>query len=112
MTIEELAALFPEIPADLHGEPVLAEFAEAFGPQLAIAEKPSACVVEQAAGNEFYMKLVNPIGIYAIGLAKRDMVLDQLRVLVEGFRADPEGFASSLLPTDVAPAQVKGPGCE
>ena len=112
MTIEELAARFPEIPLELHDEPILAEFAEAFGPQLAIAEKPSACTVEKAAGNEFYMKLVNPIGIYAIGLAKREIVLEQLRELVKGFHADPDGFPASLLPSDVAPEQIRGRGCE
>lgn len=112
MTITELAARFPEIPADLHDEPVLAEFAEAFGAQLAIAEKPTACTVEQAAGNVFYMKLINPIGIYAIGLAKREMVLGQIGALVEGHKADPGGFATSLLPEGVAAAQVRGPGCE
>ena len=112
MTISELAARFPEIPADLHDEPVLAEFAEAFGPQLAIAEKPTACVVEQAAGNVFYMKLINPIAIYGIGLAKREVLLAQLQAMVEGFKSDPGGYAASLLPADVAPVQVRGPGCE
>jgi hypothetical protein len=112
MTIDELTARFPEIPADLHGEAVLAEFAEAFGPQLAIAEKPVACNVEQSAGNAFYMKLINSIGIYAIGLAKREMVIGQLQALVEGFRADPGGYAASLLPEGVSPVQVRGPGCE
>ncbi len=112
MNITELTARFPEIPADLHDEPVLAEFAEAFGPQLAITEKPSACTVEQAAGNVFYMKLINPIAIYGIGLAKREILLEQLGAMVEGFKADPEGYAASLLPADVSPVQVRGPGCE
>lgn len=112
MTIDELTTRFPEIPADLRDEPLLAEFAEAFGTQLAIAEKPVACTVEQSAGNAFYMKLINPIGIYAIGLAKREAVLGQIQALVEGFRADPEGYAASLLPGGVSPVQVRGPGCE
>lgn len=111
MTIDELAARFPEIPADLHGEPVLAAFAEVFGAQLAIAEKPSPCAVEHSAGNHYYMRLVNPIAIYAIGLAKREMVLKQLEGLVAGHEADPKGLAASLLPERVAPSEVRGPGC-
>jgi hypothetical protein len=111
MTIDDLTARFPEIPADLHDEPALAEFAEAFGAQLAVAEKPSACSAEQSAGNHYYMKLVNPIAIYAMGLAKREMVLKQIGDLVAGHKADPAGFAASLLP-EGAPAQaVRGPGC-
>ncbi len=112
MNIDELTARFPEIPADLHGEAILAEFAEAFGPQLEITEKPSNCTVEQSAGNAFYMTLINPIGIYAIGLAKREAVLEKIQALVEGFRADPDGYAASLLPENVSPVQVRGPGCE
>ncbi len=112
MTIDELKSRFPEIPAELCDEPALAEFAEAFGAQLGVAEKPSACSVEQSAGNHYYMKLVNPIAIYAIGLAKREIVLKQIEDLVAGFRADPAGFAASLMPAG-APAQVvRGPGCE
>ena len=111
MTIDELTSRFPEIPADLHDEPALAEFAEAFGAQLAIAEKPSACAVEQSAGNHYYMKLVNPIAIYAIGLAKREILLKQLEDLVAGHKADPEGFAASLLPENAPAQEVRGPGC-
>ncbi|MEE9255595.1 MAG: hypothetical protein V3V56_00325 [bacterium] len=111
MTIDELTSRFPEIPADLHDEPVLAEFAEAFGAQLALAEKPAACTAEQSAGNHYYMKLVNPIAIYAIGLAKREMVLKQIQDLVAGHKADPSGFAASLLPEGVPAQEVRGPGC-
>ncbi|MFC1492019.1 hypothetical protein ACFLQ0_05490 [Nitrospinota bacterium] len=111
MTIDDLTSRFPEIPGDLHSEPVLAEFAEAFGAQLAIAEKPVACSAEQSAGNVYYMKLINPIGIYAIGLAKKEMVLAQLQELVDGYKADPEGFAASLLPENVSATEVRGPGC-
>ena len=111
MTIDDLTARFPEIPADLRDEPALAEFAEAFGAQLAVAEKPSACLAEQSAGNHYYMKLVNPIAIYAMGLAKREMVLKQIGDLVAGHKADPEGFAASLLPENVAAQEVRGPGC-
>ena len=112
MNIAELTARFPEIPADLHDEPILAAFAEAFGPQLSITEKPTACGVEQAAGNVFYMKLINPIAIYGIGLAKREVLLEQLGTMVESCKADPEGYPASLLPADVAAVQVRGPGCE
>ena len=43
MDVQELLARFPEIPADLHDEEVLARFAEVFGGPLSIAQKPSAC---------------------------------------------------------------------
>jgi hypothetical protein len=111
MTTTDLTSRFPEIPADLHDDPVLAEFSECFGPQLAIAEKPSACSAEGSAGNAYYMKLVNPIAIYAMGLAKREGVIAQLQELIDGYRANPEGFALTLLPENVAATEIRGPDC-
>ncbi len=111
MTITDLTSRFPEIPADLHGEPVLAEFVDCFAPQLAIAEKPSACSAAPSAGNVYYMKLMNPIAIYAMGLAKKEGVIAQLQELIEGYRANPEGFAATLLPENVSATEIRGPGC-
>jgi hypothetical protein len=68
--------------------------------------------VEQSAGNHLYLKLVNPIAIYAIGLAKREIVLKQLQDLVDAQRADPAGFAATLLPEGAPAQEVRGPGCE
>ena len=43
MSVDELFARFPEIPADLRDEPVLAELAAACGELLAVAQRPSNC---------------------------------------------------------------------
>ncbi len=110
MNVQELVARFPEIPEDLLGEEVLAQFADVFGYPLSIAQKPSACSTEYDSGNHYYMKLVNPMGIYRIGLMKRDMLLAQIGELVEKQQADPS-FAETLVPSDVAVREVRGPGC-
>ena len=111
MRVSELIARFPEIPADLHQEPVLAELAEACGPLLAVARKPSACATQYDAANQYYLALITPIGIYGYGLAKREKLLQQLQDLVDRQRADPAGFAASLLPANTVAAEVRGPGC-
>ena len=112
MNVQELYARFPEIPADLQDEPVMAEFAEQCGELLAVAHKPSNCSTEHDAGNHFYLKLISPLAIYGYGLATRDKVLGQIRDLVAHRRADPENFPASLLPANTADREVKGPGCE
>ena len=43
MTVQELVARFPEIPKDLHEEPMLSRFAEVFGELLREARSPGAC---------------------------------------------------------------------
>lgn len=111
MTVQELIARFPEIPTDLHHEPVLAELADACGPLLAEARKPSACATEYDAANQYYLALITPIGIYGYGLSKREQLLQQLQALVDRQRADPAGFAASLLPNNTVAAEVKGAGC-
>ncbi len=111
MTVQELVSRFPEIPADLRSEPLLAAFADAFEAQLEIAHKPSACAEEHDAGNHFYLKLIGPIDIYRYGLYDRERVLKEIGQLVEGHRADPDGFARGLLPEQVARQEVRGPGC-
>ncbi len=110
MTIQELLVRFPEIPADLHHEEILSRFADVFGGPLSIAQKPSACSTEHDAANHYYMKLVNPMGIYRLGLMKREMLLSKLGELVEKQQADPN-FAETLVPSGVAASEVRGPGC-
>ena len=111
MTVEELTARFPEIPADLHGEPVLAAFAGVFDDLLRVANKPSACSTAHDARNHYYLKLVGPMDIYRYGLFTREKVLGEIQGLLEKRRADPDGFSRGLLPADTAGQEMKGPGC-
>ncbi len=111
MNVQGLAARFPEIPEDLHDEEVLARFADAFDKPLSIAQKPSACATEYDAGNHYYMKLVNPMGIYRLGLMKREALLSQIAALVEKQQADPN-FAATLTPSDAAAQEKRGADCE
>lgn len=111
MTVQELIARFPEIPKDLHQEPLLAEFAQAFGEQLRIARNPSACAREYDAGNHYYLKLVGPMRLYMYRLSTREKVLKQLQEMLDRYRADPAGFLKGLLPADVAAQEARGPGC-
>ena len=110
MNVPELAARFPEIPEDLRGEEALARFAAAFDGPLSIARKPSACSVEYDAGNHYYMKLVNPMGIYRLGLMKREALLSQIADLAEKQEAD-ANFAETLIPADAAAREARDPGC-
>lgn len=103
MTVQDLVARFPEIPADLHGESLLAEFAEAFDEPLKAAQKPSACSAEHTAANQYYLKLVGPMDIYRYGLYTRDRVLEELGKLLAAYRADPEACLESLAPAEKAP---------
>jgi len=98
MTVQELVRRFPEIPQDLHSEPLLAQFAAAFGALLQVAQNPSNCSAQYEAGHHYYLKLIGPIKIYMYGLAKREKVLQQLQGLLDRYHADPAGFAASLLP--------------
>jgi hypothetical protein len=111
MTTEELVRRFPEIPKDLHDEPLLAEFAEGFGKELEIAQKPSACSGEHGAANHYYLKLIGPMDIYRYGLYSRERVIEEIEKLTSGHRENPDGFAESLLPEGIADQEVKGPGC-
>ncbi len=112
MTLNELVSRFPEIPTDLHQEPILARLAETCGELLAHARKPTACSQENDPANHYYLKLIGPLSIYGYGLSSRDKVLGQIRALVEAREADPEGFAAGLLPEDTVPQEVRGPGCD
>ena len=62
-----------------------------------VARKPSACATQYDATNQYYLALITPMGIYGYGLSKREAVLLQLQELVDCQRADPGGFAASLL---------------
>jgi hypothetical protein len=111
MTVDELYGRFGEIPADLREEPVLERFAAAFDDLLRVARAPSPCATGHDAANHYYLKLVGPLSIYGYGLSTREKVLGQLQELLDRRDADPEGFATSLLPADVADEEVPGPGC-
>ena len=84
LTVDAFLGLFPEVPRDLRGEPVVAEYVRAFGPQLQVAEKPSPCVARDGGGDAkhfFYTRLINDLAIYGIGLAKRERTLQRLEKL-------------------------------
>ena len=101
MSVDAFLARFPEVPRDLRDEPVLAEFVRAFGPQLAVAQKPSPCVARDGGGDAehfFYTRLVNDLAIYGIGLAKRERTLQRLERLLADYRAQPATFACTLVP--------------
>jgi len=111
MTVQELITRFPEIPRDLHGEPLLARFAETFDDLLGVARKPSACATQHEAANHYYLKLIGPLSIHGYGLATRERALADLQELLDRHAADPKGFAASLLPEATAEREVRGPGC-
>ncbi|MDA0746258.1 MAG: hypothetical protein O2954_07050 [bacterium] len=98
MTVQELVAHFPEIPADLHVEPLLTEFADAFDDPLRAAQKPSACSKEHTVGNQYYLKLIGPMDIYRYGLFARERVLEDLGKLLAAYREAPEACLENLAP--------------
>src|SRR5216684_4001127 len=101
LTVDAFLARFPEVPRDLRDERVLAEYVRAFGPQLAVAQKPSPCVARDGGGDAehfFYTRLVNDLAIYGIGLAKRERTLQRLERLLTEYRAQPATFACTLVP--------------
>ena len=69
LSVDEFLALFPEVPRDLRDEPILTEYVTAFGPQLRLAQKPTPCMGAGGdAPHAFYVRLVNDLAIYGIGL--------------------------------------------
>jgi hypothetical protein len=112
MTLQELVARFPEIPEDLHEEPLLAQFGKVFGEQLRVAQNPGACSTAYSAGNHYYLKLIGPMRIYMYGLSSREKVLAQLQELLARHRTDPVGLVAGLVPQDTADREARGPGCE
>ena len=111
MTAQELIARFPEIPPDLHAEPLLAQYAETFGEQLRVARNPGACSAQYEAANQYYLKLMGPIRLYWYKLSTKEKVLKQLQEFLDQYRADPAGFVASLVSTSTAETEVRGPGC-
>lgn len=111
MTVQELVKRFPEIPRDLHGEPLLADVAERLDDLLRVARKPSACATQHEAANHYYLKLIGPLSIYGYGLSTRERALAEVQELLGRHAADPHGFAASLLPEATAEREVRGPGC-
>jgi hypothetical protein len=99
MTVDELLALFPEVPRDLRDEPILMEYVTAFGPLLRVAQKPTPCMGSGGdAPHAFYTRLVNDLAIYGIGLAKRDRTLARLQATLDQYRRQPATFACTLVP--------------
>ncbi len=99
MSVDEFLARFPEVPADLREEPVLAEYTRAFGPLLRAARKPTPCMRDGGdAEHVFYTRLVNDLAIYGIGLARRDRTLARLSAVLEQYRSQPATYACTLVP--------------
>ena len=101
LTADEFLARFPEVPRDLGDEPVVAEYVDAFGHLLRLAQKPSPCMMREGGGDaphHFYLRLVNDLAIYGIGLATRDRTLARLRATLEEYRKQPATFACTLVP--------------
>ena len=99
MTVDELLARFPEVPRDLRDEPLLAEYVNAFGHLLRIAQKPSPCMRDGGdAQHVLYTRLLNDLAIYGIGLAKRDRTLARLQATLEEYKKQPATFACTLVP--------------
>ena len=99
MTVEEFLARFPEVPRNLHDEPVLAECVNVFGQLLRLAQKPTPCMHDGGdAQHVFYVRLVNDLAIYGIGLATRERTLARLQAILDQHRAQPATFACTLVP--------------
>ena len=99
MTVDELLARFPEIPSDLRDEPVLAEYVDAFGLLLRMAQKPTPCMGDGGdAPHVFYTRLINDLAIYGVGLARRDRTLARLRATLDNYRKQPATYACTLIP--------------
>jgi hypothetical protein len=99
LSVDEFLAVFPEVPRDLRDAPILEEYVAAFGPQLRVAQKPTPCMGNGGdATHAFYVRLVNDLAIYGIGLAKRDRTLARLQATLDQYRRQPATFACTLVP--------------
>ena len=99
LSVDEFLALFPEVPRDLRDAPILTEYVTAFGPQLRLAQKPTPCMGSGGdAPHAFYVRLVNDLAIYGIGLAKRDRTLARLQATLDQYRRQPATFVCTLVP--------------
>jgi len=111
MTVRQLVSQFPEIPEDLHDDPLLARFAEELDPVLRDSRQPGPCSKQHDRSNHYYLKLIGPIAIYGYGLKTRERLFVELQELIDHHHADPQGFAASLLPKEYADREIRGPGC-
>jgi hypothetical protein len=111
MSVSEFLARFPEVPGDLRDERVLEEYVHAFGPLLRLAEKPSPCVARAGgdAPHVFYLRLVNDLAVYGLGLARRDRTLGRLEAMLQEYRRQPATFGCTLVPQRARGAPR--PGC-
>src|SRR5262245_60465649 len=100
MSVDEFPARFPEVPQDLRAEAVLAEYVSAFGPLLRVAQKPSPCIARDGgdAPHAFYVRLINDLAIYGLGLARRERTLARLQKTLEEYRRQPATFGCTLVP--------------
>jgi len=109
MTVEEFLARFPEVPRDLRDEAILTEYVMVFGPLLRLAQKPTPCMRDGGdAQHVFYVRLINDLAIYGIGLAKRDRTLARLSATLNQYRAQPATFACTLVPQRASGAPRSG----
>ena len=99
MTVDEFLARFPEVPRDLASDPVFADYVQAFGPLLRCAKKPTPCMGKDGgdAEHQFYVKLINDLAIYGMGLSRRERTLARLAATLDAWRKTPT-FACSLVP--------------
>ena len=99
LTVDEFLALFPEVPSDLRDEPVLTEYVDAFGPLLRTAQKPSPCMGDGGdAPHVFYVRLINDLAIYGVGLARKERTLARLRATLDQYQKQPATYACTLIP--------------
>ena len=100
LSVDEFLARFPEVPRDLRDEAVLAEYVGAFGPLLRVAQKPSPCIARDGgdAPHVFYMRLVNDLAVYGLGLSRRERTLARLGKTLEEYRRQPATFGCTLVP--------------
>src|SRR4030095_12068768 len=98
MSVDEFLTRFPEVPRDVRDEPTLQEYTRAFGPLLRVAQKPTPCMRDGGdAPHVFYMRLVNDLAIYGIGLSKRDRTLARHSGLLAQDGVQPAPFACTLV---------------
>jgi hypothetical protein len=100
MSVDEFLARFPEVPRELRDEAVLGEYVGAFGPLLRLAQKPSPCIARDGgdAPHVFYVRLINDLAIYGLGLARRERTLARLQKTLEEYRRQPATFGCTLVP--------------
>lgn len=111
MTVDEFLARFPEVPRDLRDEPVLADYVAVFGPQLRLARKPTPCMGTGGdAPHAFYVRLVNDLAIYGLGLSRRERTLARLQATLDAHRKQPATFACTLVPRKAPGAPRTGCG--